>query len=146
MTDPRAAAEALRELRGFGLHLALDDFGTGYSSLTYLKRFPFEAMKVDRSFVAGLAVNADDTADRLRRRRPGPLARSPQRGRRRREPAPTVGAARTSTATRPRASSSALRCGVAMQPLLSGTSVTAGNSVVTPTGTAPAAPAPPFTS
>ena len=62
MTDPRAAAEALRELRGFGLHLALDDFGTGYSSLTYLKRFPFEAMKVDRSFVAGLAVNADDTA------------------------------------------------------------------------------------
>ena len=62
MTDPRIASQALRELRGFGLHLSLDDFGTGYSSLTYLKRFPFETMKIDRSFVAGLEVNADDTA------------------------------------------------------------------------------------
>jgi EAL domain-containing protein (putative c-di-GMP-specific phosphodiesterase class I) len=62
MTDPRVAGQTLRELRDQGLHLALDDFGTGYSSLTYLKRFPFETIKIDQSFVAGLGTDADDTA------------------------------------------------------------------------------------
>jgi len=62
MTDTRLAAQTLRELRGMGLHLALDDFGTGYSSLTYLKRFPFETIKIDRGFVSGLGVDPDDTA------------------------------------------------------------------------------------
>lgn len=62
MADTEAAGQALRDLRGLGLHLSVDDFGTGYSSLTYLKRFPVEAIKVDRSFVAGLGLEADDTS------------------------------------------------------------------------------------
>jgi diguanylate cyclase (GGDEF)-like protein/PAS domain S-box-containing protein len=62
MADVRSATSALRALRGLGLHLAVDDFGTGYSSLTYLKRFPVEAIKIDRAFVAGLGLDADDSA------------------------------------------------------------------------------------
>lgn len=61
MTDVRAATNALRDLRSLGLHLSVDDFGTGYSSLTYLKRFPVEAIKIDRSFVAGLGLDAEDS-------------------------------------------------------------------------------------
>ena len=62
MADTNAAGNALRDLRGLGLHLSVDDFGTAYSSLTYLKRFPVEAIKVDRSFVTGLGLEADDTS------------------------------------------------------------------------------------
>ena len=61
MADVKAATVALRELRSLGLHLSVDDFGTGYSSLTYLKRFPVEAIKVDRSFVNGLGIDAEDS-------------------------------------------------------------------------------------
>ena len=64
MADVNAATRALRGLRSLGLHLSVDDFGTGYSSLTYLKRFPVEAIKIDRSFVSGLGLEADDTLDR----------------------------------------------------------------------------------
>lgn len=61
MADVKLASIALRELRSIGLHLSVDDFGTGYSSLTYLKRFPVEAIKVDRSFVNGLGIDAEDS-------------------------------------------------------------------------------------
>src|SRR6056297_1040012 len=62
MADTSVAGAALRDLRGLGLHLSVDDFGTGYSSLTYLKRFPVEAIKIDKSFVSGLGLEADDTS------------------------------------------------------------------------------------
>jgi diguanylate cyclase (GGDEF)-like protein/PAS domain S-box-containing protein len=61
LADAEPASGALRDLRSLGLHLSVDDFGTGYSSFTYLKRFPVEAIKVDRSFVAGLGIEAEDT-------------------------------------------------------------------------------------
>jgi diguanylate cyclase (GGDEF)-like protein/PAS domain S-box-containing protein len=60
MQDPRSTIEVLRELKEMGIKLTLDDFGTGYSSLSYLRRFPIDALKIDRSFVRGLCTNADD--------------------------------------------------------------------------------------
>ncbi len=60
--DAKSAVSALRALRAQGVHLSVDDFGTGYSSMSYLKRYPVEALKVDRSFVDGLGTETDDTA------------------------------------------------------------------------------------
>jgi PAS domain S-box-containing protein len=60
--DVDQVAGALSELRRLGVRVAIDDFGTGYSSLLYLKRFPADELKVDRSFVQGLGVNDGDTA------------------------------------------------------------------------------------
>ena len=62
LSDVKGVMAALTDLRSLGIRLAVDDFGTGYSSLTYLKRFPVEAIKIDRSFVSGLGNNADDSA------------------------------------------------------------------------------------
>ena len=56
------ALTPLQQLHDAGARLAIDDFGTGYSSLQYLARLPVEAIKVDRSFVSGLGVDARDTA------------------------------------------------------------------------------------
>jgi diguanylate cyclase (GGDEF)-like protein/PAS domain S-box-containing protein len=62
MDDAEVALRVVNELKELGLKIAIDDFGTGYSSLVYLKRFPVDALKIDRSFVAGLGVNSDDDA------------------------------------------------------------------------------------
>jgi len=52
----------LKKLRLLGAHISLDDFGTGYSSLTYLKHFPVNTLKIDRSFIQNVTVDPDDAA------------------------------------------------------------------------------------
>jgi diguanylate cyclase (GGDEF)-like protein/PAS domain S-box-containing protein len=60
MQDPNSTTRVLAALKDIGVQLTLDDFGTGYSSLSYLKRFPIDAIKIDKSFVRGLCTNASD--------------------------------------------------------------------------------------
>jgi diguanylate cyclase (GGDEF)-like protein/PAS domain S-box-containing protein len=52
--------EALNEINELGIKLAMDDFGTGYSSLSYLRQYPFDILKIDRSFIQGIALNKAD--------------------------------------------------------------------------------------
>ncbi|MCX4765169.1 bifunctional diguanylate cyclase/phosphodiesterase [Streptomyces sp. NBC_01275] len=60
LEDPQRAAATLNGLTGHGVKMSLDDFGTGYSSLVHLRRLPVSELKIDRSFVARLAVDTED--------------------------------------------------------------------------------------
>jgi diguanylate cyclase (GGDEF)-like protein/PAS domain S-box-containing protein len=62
MADRDSGFRALRELHEAGVRIAIDDFGTGYSSLDHLREMPADILKIDRSFVAGMAANSPDTA------------------------------------------------------------------------------------
>jgi predicted signal transduction protein with EAL and GGDEF domain len=62
MRDAEAGRRSLLSLKEFGFSLAMDDFGTGYCSLNYLKRFPIDTLKIDRSFVADIGTDSGDAA------------------------------------------------------------------------------------
>jgi diguanylate cyclase (GGDEF)-like protein len=62
LENTTAALAMLHQLRGLGVSIAMDDFGTGYSSLSYLQSFPFDKIKVDRSFISGLGQGASSHA------------------------------------------------------------------------------------
>ncbi|TZF87160.1 bifunctional diguanylate cyclase/phosphodiesterase [Cognatilysobacter lacus] len=62
MQDPERAIELMRQIVDMGVSFSIDDFGTGYSSLAYLKRFPIDRLKIDRSFVRDLGSDDDDAA------------------------------------------------------------------------------------
>jgi EAL domain-containing protein (putative c-di-GMP-specific phosphodiesterase class I) len=62
MLDLERAAESLREIRALGVQISLDDFGTAYSSLCWLRKLPIDKVKIDRSFVSGMARDPQDLA------------------------------------------------------------------------------------
>jgi diguanylate cyclase (GGDEF)-like protein len=62
MTDPEQAIACLHELKALGVRIEIDDFGTGYSSLAYLQKLPLDAVKIDRSFITPLFVDAGTSA------------------------------------------------------------------------------------
>src|ERR1700759_2236109 len=62
LQNSESTRAVLLELRQHGVKISLDDFGTGYSSLSYLRSFPFDKIKIDRSFVSELATGKDSLA------------------------------------------------------------------------------------
>jgi EAL domain-containing protein (putative c-di-GMP-specific phosphodiesterase class I) len=62
MRDANATVSRLRKLKDIGVMIAIDDFGTGYSSLAYLRQFPVDVLKIDRSFVSEMDGSADSAA------------------------------------------------------------------------------------
>ncbi|MCA1716965.1 MAG: EAL domain-containing protein [Actinobacteria bacterium] len=62
MEDTQHTIDTLQALKELGVQLSIDDFGTGYSSLSYLNRFPVDSLKIDKTFVAKLGRNYEDTA------------------------------------------------------------------------------------
>lgn len=62
MSDVKASISILQELKGMGIQISIDDFGTGYSSLNYLKSFPIDTLKIDRSFISQVTSNNQDAA------------------------------------------------------------------------------------
>jgi EAL domain-containing protein (putative c-di-GMP-specific phosphodiesterase class I) len=62
MRDVDATVERLGRLKALGVRIAIDDFGTGYSSLAYLKRLPVDILKIDQSFITGIAESPDALA------------------------------------------------------------------------------------
>ncbi|WP_439366498.1 EAL domain-containing protein [Bradyrhizobium sp. DASA03005] len=60
--DERRVLEMFKRIQELGVRILFDDFGTGYASLSYLKKFPLDGLKIDRSFVFGLLSNSDDAA------------------------------------------------------------------------------------
>lgn len=62
MADDPATLTTLAQIRKLGVRLSIDGFGTGYSSINYLKRFPFDVLKIDRTFIQGIEDNPEDRA------------------------------------------------------------------------------------
>lgn len=62
MHDVALAVSQLHDMKALGVQLSIDDFGTGYSSFAYLRTFPIDVLKIDRSFVGDVARDADDAA------------------------------------------------------------------------------------
>jgi diguanylate cyclase (GGDEF)-like protein len=62
MRNAGATAKLLAELKALGARIAVDDFGTGYSSIAYLRQFPVDSLKIDRSFITGLAISGEEHA------------------------------------------------------------------------------------
>lgn len=62
MNDTESSIKILSKLKDWGMHVSIDDFGTGYCSLGYLKSFPIETLKIDRSFVKDITIDPDDAA------------------------------------------------------------------------------------